>query len=114
MTARRGRGCRAAPRGWGRRRPSEAECEPPPTLPRGSGAAPGRVGGNFRTGTRIGRKLVASRFLRLERITGGSAPALGSVEPDRLMGAVEREGGDADRKAIAAPRFHLLRPHHDP
>src|SRR5207302_3873887 len=40
-------------------------------------------------------------------------PGQRSVEPDRLMGAVEREGGDADREAVAAPRFHLVRPDHN-
>ena len=59
-----------------------------------------------------GLQLLVGKAHRRER--DAKRPAMRSVEPDRLMGAVERERGNADREAVAASRFHLIRPHHDP
>src|ERR1700737_916912 len=42
------------------------------------------------------------------------APARRSVEPDRLVWAVEREGGDPDPEAVTASSFHLVAADHDP
>src|SRR5215472_16482679 len=36
-----------------------------------------------------------------------------SVEPNRLMRAVEREGWDPNPEALAAPRLHLVAADHD-
>src|SRR5437899_3863159 len=42
------------------------------------------------------------------------APARRSIESDRLVRAVEREGGDPDPEAVTAPGFHLVAADHDP
>src|SRR5215813_3388600 len=36
-----------------------------------------------------------------------------SVEANRLVGAIEREGRNANGEAVAAPRFHVIGADHD-
>src|SRR6516225_819860 len=43
----------------------------------------------------------------------GSLPGRRSVEANRLVGAIEREGRNANGEAVAAPRFHVIGADHD-
>src|SRR6516162_5584944 len=51
--------------------------------------------------------------LAVSRCAGGLLPPSRSVEPDRLMRAVEREGWNLDPEAVAARRLHLIAADHD-
>src|SRR6516164_5181844 len=51
--------------------------------------------------------------LAVSRCAGGLLPPSRSVEPDRLMRAVEREGWNLDPEAVAARSLHLIAADHD-
>src|SRR6266566_3316978 len=66
---------------------------------------------------RVGRRTAigcSERPLGLEMVgTSTGIKLLYSVEPDGLMGAVERERWNLNREGLAAPRLHLVGADHD-
>src|ERR1700738_614550 len=109
--------CRPAPRAPDRPRPSGSTCELPPRPLLASAAGQRPVAGRAACAeTRMEPRLATSDSLVDLRTCARKprAPARRSVEPDRLVRAVEREGGDPDPEAVTASGFHLVAAHHDP